>query len=83
MTAWDTTSDTLWNSYFLFELKLFSDPIHFKWVWTENPNLVEQILLSVHLVKHQIKDFIEIEVLCNFDFKVKHDCLLTAVRTPN
>jgi hypothetical protein len=83
MTARDSTPNTIWYGYFLFELKLFPNPIHFEWVWTKNSNLVKQILFSVHLVKHQIKDFVKIEVLCNFNFKVEHDCLLTAVRTSN
>lgn len=58
---------------------LFSDSLHLEGERTKDAYLEIQVLGSVHLIKHQIQNLVDVEVLGHFQFQVEHDGLFTAV----
>lgn len=49
---------------------LFADSLHLKGERTEDADLEIQVLGSVHLVKDQIQNFVDVEVFGHFQFQV-------------
>lgn len=63
--------------------EFLANSLHLEWVRAEHLDLIEEVLLAIQLIKHQVENLVQIEVLVGFQSQIEHHGLLSAVSAPD